>query len=166
MDSEPGRSLILWTVRACVCFYAFAVWNYSSYATKRTTIGRAYRWTWFASWLLCGIHVGCAFHFEHHWSHPAAIEHTAKITERVLGLKWGGGIYANYLFLIWWGTDAFRQLSNSTPASSRTMHAAAAFMFLNATVVFGPAWWFVPVASFSAGLLAWCKVSKKNVRTG
>ena len=45
-------------------------------------------------------HVAFAFHFYHGWSHGAAYRDTARQTDEVVGLNWGGGLYVNYALLI------------------------------------------------------------------
>lgn len=153
MDTEIGRHLILWTVRASVALYAVAAWRYLFFARRDGSTDRTYSLVWAVSWLLCVVHVGFAYHFEHHWSQTAAEIHTAEMTARVVGLHWAGGLYVNYVFLTLWGYDAVRLLMSRTTGSSWTMHAVAAFMMFNATVVFGPAWWWIPLAIFVCGIL-------------
>ena len=87
-------------------------------------------------------HVACAFHFYHGWGHDAAYLDTARQTNEVFGLDWGGGLYINYALLTgwvldvscWWlrGLDSYRRRrgrswpcgtdfcssSSSTPRSS------------------------------------------------
>ncbi len=105
---------------------------------------------WFSAWVLCVLHVICAFQFRHHWVHALAIQHTAQMTERVIGIRWGGGLYINYIFLVCWGifaVHAVRSGGYQTVNGRRletTVHAFAAFMIFNATAVFGPAWWWIP----------------------
>lgn len=149
MDSFTGRLLILWTVRIAVLLYALATWRYLIVLRPQNkTVDRRYSLLWATAWLMCVIHVVCAFHFEHHWSHAAALRHTAEMTNRVVGIHWGGGLIINYVFLAWWGIDAGRQFRRKQAASSRIFIAVAGFMFFNATAVFGPAWWWIPVSLF------------------
>lgn len=144
MDTELGRNMILWTVRFSVALYVIAVWH-SVFGVGRPGADRRFRAAWSLSWLLCVIHVACAFHFEHHWSQQAALQHTAEMTARVVGIHWGGGLYINYLFLTWWGVDAYRLIRGQTQRTSAAFQWTAAFMMFNATVVFGPRWWIIPV---------------------
>ena len=153
MDSELGRNLILWTVRASVLLYVVALWRYLFPPRTQPTADHVFVMAWGGSWLLCLIHVACAFHFQHHWSQQAALQHTAELTERVVGIHWGGGLYVNYLFLTWWSIDVLRQVSQPGRSSSTMMHAAAAFMMFNATVVFGPTWWWLPLGLLVIALL-------------
>lgn len=152
MDTELGRNLILWTVRISVAFYCMAVWRYMFYR-RENVVDSLYIKSWSAAWLLCVIHVLFAFHFHHHWSQTAALKHTAEMTERVVGIHWGGGLYVNYIFLCLWGFDVARGWSGAK-LSSLSMHLASAFMVFNATVVFGPRWWIVPTSLFAV-LLVW-----------
>lgn len=152
MGSEPGASLILWTARISVMLYAAAVIR--CFGTSSRT-GWQYLWT--GSWLMCVVHVLCAFQFEHYWSHAAALKHTAVMTHRVTGIHWGGGLYINYLFLTVWMIHAVTCLrkakSDSEASPGYWFHAVAAFMMFNATAVFGPVWWWIPVGVFCAILL-------------
>lgn len=155
MDAEPGHSLIAWTVRACVVLYALAVRQYVFHGVKNPAANPSvYRTHWTLAWLLCVLHVVCAFHFKHGWSHGAALTHTATVTERGVGINWGGGLYFNYLFLIWWGMDVLRLHRRLTTWSSPSLHVVSAFMMINATVVFGPRWWIIPVSAFVLLLLS------------
>jgi hypothetical protein len=148
MDTEFGRNMILWTVRFSVVLYVVAVWC-RQFGVGRPGSDRRVTIAWSLSWLLCIAHVVCAFHFEHHWSQEAALKHTAEMTERVVGIHWGGGLYINYLFLTWWGVDACRLIHGSTQRTSAAFQWTAAFMMFNATVVFGPRWWIIPMLIFA-----------------
>ena len=119
----------------------------------RLSLDPVYRMAWLSSWIFCLIHVVCAYHFQHQWSQTAAIIHTAEMTERVVGLYWSGGLYINYLFLTVWGIDCVRLFRQKPGLHPATMHAVAAFMMFNATVVFGPRWWVIPVGGLLAALL-------------
>ena len=166
MRPEPGEHLMLWTVRASVGCYVVALWRWlfaqvpaESTGSAATQSGdRVYNRFWFAAWLLCVLHVICAFHFRHHWVHSVAIQHTADMTERVVGIHWGGGLYVNYVFLLCWGASvagALRHGRNQTVRGRRLeniMHAFAAFMMFNATAVFGPLWWWIPTIAIVAAI--------------
>jgi hypothetical protein len=80
-----------------------------------------------------------------------------------MGVEWGGGLYFNYLFTVawvgdvmsWWkGLAAYR---NRPPWIQTTIHTFFAFMFFNATVVFGAGLlrWLGAVATIALGLLWW-----------
>jgi len=101
------------------------------------------RYAWAAGAVLLLIHIGCAFHFQHHWSHADAITETARQTRELTGIDWGGGIYFNYLFAgvwlfdaIWW-LVAQKSHRNRPYAVTIAIHAFMLFIVFNATVVFG-----------------------------
>lgn len=148
MDSLLGSTLILWTVRLSVGLYAAALWRYLFVLRRKRQADRIYLILWTASWVMCVIHVLCAFHFEHHWSHAAGLRHTAEMTGRVVGIYWDGGLYINYAFLAWWGLDVGLLWAGSRMRVSVSLQAVAAFMMFNATAIFGPVWWWLPVGSF------------------
>ena len=88
-------------------------------------------------------HFICAFEFYHHWSHASAYRDTARETEEVTGLDWGGGLFINYAFLAiwitdigwWWlrGLDSYR----ARPwALTILWHALLILIIFNATVIF------------------------------
>jgi hypothetical protein len=141
-----GESLIVWSARVVVLFYALRLSVDFLVADPR----RRERWArlaWTAGCAVYLVHVGLAFHFLHHWSHAAAVAHTARRTFEVVGVSWGAGIYINYVFtalwvadVVWWWIRAFRH--QAAPAFAYWfVHALFAFMFFNATVVFGPPFW-------------------------
>ena len=89
-------------------------------------------------------HVASAFHFYHHWSHDAAYRDTARQTDDMFGITWGGGVYFNYalvffwiLDVAWWwvrGLEAYRQRPWLLTIA---WQGFLIFMFFNAAVVFG-----------------------------
>ena len=101
------------------------------------------RLAWTAACVALLAHVACAFHFQHGWSHGVAYRETARQTEEVFGLDWGGGLYINYALLAgwvadvgwWWGRglDAYRR--RPWPLTYG-WHAFLLFIVFNATVVF------------------------------
>ncbi len=89
------------------------------------------------------VHVLLSFHFRHYWSHDAAVIETARQTKELIGWDWGGGVWLNYLLVVVWLGDAL--WLNLAPAhylfrAKWVTYAAQgylAFMWFNATVVFG-----------------------------
>ena len=81
-----------------------------------------------------------------------AYAHTAKQTLDKLGIDWGGGLYFNYLTMVWWGIDALAVCLKLNWANKRTYRLATewylAFMFINATIVFGPNFWIAISGAF------------------
>jgi hypothetical protein len=106
------------------------------------------------------LHVLAAFAYFHAWSHDAAYRHTADATEAVVGFQWGGGLYVNYAFTIFWAADTILWWLGGTsfPYRSRTyfwtVHGVFAFMVVNATVVFGPPYWKWAAVAVAAVLVA------------
>src|SRR5207244_1221257 len=89
------------------------------------------------------VHVAAAFHYDHHWSHAEAFEHTRQVS----GV--GEGIYFSYLFALVWSADAtywWLLPANFATRSNwidRLLHGFMLFMVVNGTVVFasGPIRW-------------------------
>lgn len=89
-------------------------------------------------------HVAFAFQIYHGWSHAAAYLDTARQTNEVVGISWGGGLYVNYIVILFWvldvarwwreGVDSYRRRSKLVIV---TWHAFLIFIIFNATVVFG-----------------------------
>lgn len=88
-------------------------------------------------------HFICAFHFYHDWSHESAYRETARQTEEVVALNWGGGLFINYALLIawlvdigWWWLGGITSYFNRRWLLVFTWHAFLIFIIFNATVVF------------------------------
>jgi hypothetical protein len=152
-----GKILTLWIIWASTALYVTSV------AAWLLRGDRLARLAWTVACLLYLIHVGCAFQFYHHWSHRAAYEQTARQTAEVLGVDWGGGLYFNYVFtvawvgdVIWWwkGLAVYR---NRPPWIQTTIHTFFAFMFFNATVIFGRGFvrWLGAAAIPALALIWW-----------
>ena len=105
--STIGQELTLWTVRLAVIGYVIAL-SLLLLDRKRQLLDAA-RLIWSVACGLYVIHVICAFQFYHNWSHAEAYQHTADRTREVIGLNWGGGIYFNYLFTLYWIRDVLLQ---------------------------------------------------------
>src|SRR5688572_177562 len=98
-----GTILTLWSVRIAILGYIVAVWlRIRNHGESHHKLQRSY-WTVGCTALI--IHIVCAFHFYHEWSHLVAWKSTAKETWEVTGLNWGGGVYVNYVFAALWGGD-------------------------------------------------------------
>ena len=142
--TPAGEFLTLWTVRAAFALYVAALAVRLSRRDGRST----FRVLWAAGCLVFAVHVACAFHFFHGWSHADAYRQTARQTEDLTGIPSGFGLYLNYAFLLAWVVDA---VWSWRPASYErrpgwigvTLHAFFAFLWFNATVVFptGPIRW-------------------------
>ena len=146
-----GVVLIDWTARVTVACIAARVVLALSRHSRMPRFGEVVLWT--IGWALLVVHVACAFHFQHGWSHAAACEHTARRTAETVGWHWGGGVYFNYLTVAIWGVDAavfVRSYRKAGPAPriwSLFARAWIGFMVVNATLVFGPRWWWLVAVS-------------------
>ena len=115
---------------------------------------------------LCVIHIVIAMTSVHGWSHAAAIDATARSTEAVYGLRWGGGLFVNYLFVAVWAADAWWSRAGTDPrvenrAGGWIVRIFYAVVIFNATVVF--ARWpmrIVGVCLLIALLVAWGKIRR------
>ncbi len=144
-----GDRLIAHTAQLSVACYLIALLLAARSRSKaQPSVGVACFWT--AGLFALTIHVACAFHFLHHWSHAKALTHTAQRTAEVTGWNWPGGLYINYAFLLFWAVDAVRvwrealgRTSVASPWRKRVVHGVFLFMMFNATVVFGPWHWTV-----------------------
>ncbi len=106
--------------------------------------GSAARVVWTIACASLIAHFLSAFQFYHGWSHAAAYRDTARQTEELFRVNWGGGLFINYALLIawvvdigwWWrrGIDSYRQRPWPIVA---LWHAFFVFIIFNATVVFG-----------------------------
>jgi hypothetical protein len=124
-------------------FLDLSAWGRAPEVTRRSTA----RWFWTIGCALYLLHVAAAFAFFHDWSHTAAYRHTAEQTAHVTGLEWGGGLYVNYAFTLFWLVDTacWWLVGIDWPYRSRAYFVALqgvfAFLMFNATVVFGPPYW-------------------------
>ncbi|MSR59821.1 MAG: hypothetical protein EXS05_19655 [Planctomycetaceae bacterium] len=137
-----GEHLTRWTIRlalaACV-----ACWVIELSSRQPTPLLKALaRGLWTFGCLALWLHVACAFHFYHDWSHSAAFEQTARETRLVTGFDWGGGVWINYLLMLLWSSDvAWRWINPQSfrarpKALNRAWLSGFAFIAFNATVVF------------------------------
>ena len=108
---------------------------------SRWLSGARLAWTLGCAFFLA--HVASAFTYYHHWSHAAAYRETAQRTGELTGLRWGGGIYLNYLFAIAWVVDvgwwwlAPEGFSARSPRVNAIWQGFFLFMVFNGAVVFG-----------------------------
>jgi hypothetical protein len=155
IDQTTGESLMRWTVRLAVAGYLFRIWLLLRRPSRSRVPAPAECWAWTVGWLSYAAHVLLAFHFIHDWSHLDAVEHTARETERMTGIRRGEGIWVNYAFTVIWLADVVRLWLAHLRGRSTwrrldiVLQAFFAFIFLNATVVFGSnayRWLAIPVA--------------------
>lgn len=145
MEFEVGQFLTRWTVRLAVACYVLRL-GLDAAECGNSRAKPVARWLWTAGCGMFLLHVVCAFHFYHSWSHRAALKHTAEQTAAVVGVEWGGGLYFNYLFMAIWMADLAAWWRGGDAYIERrktywTVQTIFAFMMFNATVVFGPLFW-------------------------
>jgi hypothetical protein len=158
---DEGELLTRWTVRLAVVLYAAGLGLRIAARGQRPWLAAA-RLAWTGGLAAYLVHVACAFQFYHGWSHRAAYEATARRTAEVVGLAWGGGLYANYVFTLVWAVDVawwwaapvnYRQRWR---AAEWAVQAFLAFIIVNSTFVFGVGtirWIGLTADALLAGLL-------------
>jgi hypothetical protein len=134
---DTGELLTRWTVRLALTLYVMAL---------ALRIGAYRRWArlaWTAGCCAFLLHVLFAFRFSYHWSETVAYTATARRTAEVVGLNWGGGLYANYVFTLVWVLDVCWWWSGLDCYQARprgvdwAVQGFLGFIAFNATVVFG-----------------------------
>jgi hypothetical protein len=143
---STGELLTRWTIRlALVCYFASLGCQLTAPAH-----GQAGRWArrlWTAGFAIFVVHVLCAFHFIHHWSHAAAFAETARRTREIVHWEFGYGVYGNHLFTLVWGLDVWRRWQapvNGAGQQARWLtrdwlvQLFLAFIVFNGTIVFEP----------------------------
>jgi hypothetical protein len=158
---DTGMLLTRGTAVLAFLFYVLAFTLHFRHSWSRT-------W-WTLSCTVFVIHVLCAFHFIHHWSHADAYASTARETYALAGINWGGGVYFNYVFtavwvidvLWWWSAPRSHQLRSRI--TTYALHGFVLFMWFNGTVVFGHgvARW-VGVGAFVLLGIQWVQRRKKR----
>lgn len=155
--------LVFGSVRVAVALYLIALALRLS-ARHRRRWPELARAAWTGGFFAFLVHVAAAFHFVHQWSHAEAYEATAQQTQAAIGLTWGGGIYANYLFALVWGCDVAWWWMRPTKYLTRSMvvewvvQSYLAFIVFNATVVFGGGVtrWAGLAGFVGLGWMLWC----------
>ena len=101
------------------------------------------RFAWTTACASLIAHFICAFQFYHAWSQESAYRETARQTEEVFGLNWGGGLLINYVLLIvwiadvaWWWLRGLNSYRRRAAWLVGIWHGFLIFIIFNATVVF------------------------------
>ena len=128
---------------------------------------RMSRWLWVSGAIAFLLHVCCAFHFFHNWSHADAFEETARQTKALTGFESGSGLYLNYAFTLLWFFDAGWWLAVGDSNYFRrphwipiALHSFFLFMFVNGAVVFGKG----PVRWYGITVLAMMLIGFKSLK--
>ena len=118
---------------------AFGLWAWAEGCALSRRAAAA-RLPWTAGGMLLAIHSVLAFQQVHHWSHAAAVEETARQTEAVMGLNWGGGIWFNYAMITLWLADIgwlwWRPTGEFGARRRHPLRWFLAGMWLNGAVIF------------------------------
>ncbi len=120
---------------------------------------------WFSGALLALAHSFGALATFHNGSQVVAFESTAKQTEQLLGIRFGAGLYVNYLFVIVWNADAAIRLLQPKryPFSPKWYRYGVTgflvFIAINGSIVFQAGWTrYVGIGCLLfLGALAWAK---------
>jgi hypothetical protein len=138
---RTGEFLTKATVWTSIASYTIGCVSFAIRRSKSDSLTRL-AWTFACASLF--IHYIFAFQFYHSWSHTSAYLDTARQTNEVFSINWGGGVFVNYALMLlwivdvswWWlgGLDSYRQRSWMLVI---TWHAFLIFIIFNATVVFG-----------------------------
>jgi hypothetical protein len=133
----------------------------------------ATRLVWTTACVALLTHVVCAFHFYHSWSHRAAYLDTARQTDEMIGLNWGGGLYVNYVVLmgwvvdvIWWWLGGLNSYRRRPRPLVFAWHGFLIFIIFNATVVFATGFvrWAGLFLCFVMGLVWWRLAKNDSTR--
>lgn len=163
---------LLTKITSWVAFSGYAA-GATVFALSRGRVGwdRAARLAWTVACVALLAHVACAFHFYHGWGHGSAYLDTARQTNEVFGVDWGGGLYINYALMAGWGLDVTWWWLRGVGSYRRrwwpltaAWHGFLLFIFFNATVVFvsGPARW-VGLGVSLAVCLAWWPAARDRL---
>jgi hypothetical protein len=145
---HPGDSLTRGTVWLALSLYVAAeLATAMKPDARRTAIAR---WLNSLAAVVFLVHVACAFHFYHHWSHSAAYAETARRSAELSGWNSGAGLYLNYLFTLVWVAAVIWSWSNAAIHVrcarwiARAIRSFFLFMIFNGAVVFanGPMRWY------------------------
>lgn len=113
-----------------------------------------------AGLLLLVVHILIAIGHHHGGSHAEAVAATARLTEQVYGVAFGGGVYVNYAFTAMWAAYLWRWRSHPGEAidGRRPMVVAVRAVLLaivvNALVVFASPL-TRPLGAVLSAALAW-----------
>lgn len=156
-----GDIIIRWTARIAVAAYLGRLLIDRSHGSARLSRG-----VWTGGLIVFLAHVAAAFHFQHHWDHTAAFEHTRQRTLALTGWDSGVGLYLNELMAVWWLIDTVLWWRDHNWPARRlpqlALHAFFAFMTVNATVVFGPPGWWAVLTAF---VIVWLVIPHRGGRS-
>lgn len=144
--------LVRWSVRIAMLLYVAAMAGeiqVTRTGERGMAIRRWQRICWTLGCLVFLVHVASAFHFQHDWSHRLATDHTAEVSEQVVGWAFGEGIYFSYAFTLLWSLDvAWMWLGpmsreQRAPSITAVLHIFMLTIAVNGAIIFatGPTRW-------------------------
>ena len=166
---ETGEFLTRATIWITIVAYAIGSVVFA-FARGRSRWDSATRFLWTIAVVSLIGHFISAYAFFHHWSHDSAYLDTARQTEEVTGLNWGGGLFINYALLIIWTIDIawwwFRGLNSYRTRPwplVAAWHSFLIFILFNAMVVFkaGMVRW-VGLVICGVLCLAWLVIARQR----
>lgn len=109
---------------------------------------------------LAMVHTLLAFDVFHQWRHADAVLSTAQQTQAVFGVRFGAGVYVNYLFFAVWLLDVMLWRPVTPPSAGRWMLRAFYLLIIfNGAVVFATGWRRLLGVALCIGLVAaWLSV--------
>jgi len=164
-DVDGGDWAIRLTAFLAFAGYVLALASCRGRERRDTPSGTAW-WALGLAALL--VHMACAFHFSHGWSHARALAATASQTAELTGIDTGVGLYLNYAFAVVWLADATwlrlaKRSHEKRPAwVGAVLHGFIAFMWFNATVVFGSPWGRAAGWAAVVGLGGWFALQRRR----
>ena len=167
---ETGEFLTRATIWTTIVAYTAGSVVFA-YARGRKSWDSTTRVLWTIAVIALIGHFICAYQFYHHWSHESAYVDTARQTDEVVGLNWGGGLFINYGLLTIWAIDVgwwwFRGL-NSYRARPwpviAAWHGFLIFILFNAMVVFkhGAVRW-VGLGICIVLVVSWVRIARQGL---
>lgn len=167
--SEIAELLTRGTIWFAILGYAVGTGMFVLSRTRPQRLHAA-RAAWTVACISLIAHFICAFSFYHNWSHESAYLDTARQTEEVVRLNWGGGLFINYALLVawivdvgWWWLGGINSYLKRSWALVITWHAFMIFIIFNATVVFksGTVRWVGLVISLFL-VISWLLIAKQR----
>jgi hypothetical protein len=160
-----GPVVLRWTILAATVLWAWSEILRIRQSDRVEPARRLYT----AALALALVHVAVAFDVAYAWSHEAAFEGTARQTAAVTGLRWGGGVFVNYLFLAAWTADALYWWASPNSYRQRGVRADRArlalflFMFINGAIIFaGPVARAVGIPAIAAVCTLWALEARRR----
>lgn len=153
---------LLFARLAVLCYLA----RFPLEAAKQTLAAKI---AWTAGALLLAVHAVVAIMLLHDGSHAAAVAATAERTRAAFGVEAGYGVWFNYACVAIWGADALQLWLGGQRALAKRdawywfLQSYLAFMVFFGAVVFGSAWWMLPIAASVAATAIfrrWCALTK------